>query len=444
MVSTLNKTTELEGHSIAITGGGIGGAAGALALALRGADVTLFERAPEFKEVGAGLQIGPHGWRMLEHWGVIERIIAAGFLPEDMQFRDAVTRETILTLEFDEEFQQHYGGRYVVIHRSDLLSILVEAATEAGATLHNGVTVGESHELDGGIELELDWMEQDGPATFRADAFLAFDGIHSRHRRKLVEDEPVPSAYVAYRGTSKLQEDEAMKDLKSVIGYIGPKVHFIQYPLRGGELLNQVAVFESNRYLEGREAGDIPEDWGNPEELRDAYTHCNEFIQDRLDTLWTNNWWQMSDREPLLTLNQGRMLLVGDAAHPPLQYLASGAVMAMEDAEAVAVFAAEAAVAGNLDWEQVFAEVSAERAPRCARIQSIGRFWGELWHVEGTARLIRNELFRQANRTGWFRYTDWLWGYDASRREYLKDPSKGELPIELQEWRYALLEKQYA
>lgn len=172
MVSTLNKTTELEGHSIAITGGGIGGAAGALALALRGADVTLFERAPEFKEVGAGLQIGPHGWRMLEHWGVIERIIAAGFLPEDMQFRDAVTRETILTLEFDEEFQQHYGGRYVVIHRSDLLSILVEAAAEAGATLHNGVTVGESHELDGGIELELDWMEQDGPATFRADAFL--------------------------------------------------------------------------------------------------------------------------------------------------------------------------------------------------------------------------------------------------------------------------------
>lgn len=441
MVSTLNKTDELKGQSIVISGGGIGGAAGALALSLRGADVTLFERAPEFKEVGAGLQIGPHGWRMLEGWGVIDRIIAAGYLPQDMQFRDAITRETILTLSFDEEFEKHYGGRYLVIHRSDLLSILVDAAREAGATLHNGATVGESRRTETGIEVDLEWESKEGPATFHAGAFLAFDGIHSRHRTQLVQDEPVPSAYVAYRGTSKLQEDEAMKDLKSVIGYIGPHVHFIQYPLRGGELLNQVAVFESKRYLEGREAGDVPEDWGNPEELKQAYTHCSEFIQDRLDTLWTHNWWQMSDREPLLKLNHGRMILVGDAAHPPLQYLASGAVMAMEDAEAIAIFASDAANAGNLDWEQIFEEVSAERAPRCARIQTTGRFWGELWHLEGTARLIRNELFRQADRTGWFQYADWLWGYDASKREYLKDPSKGELPKEIQEWRYALLEE---
>lgn len=440
---SLPHSDELRGQKIIISGGGIGGAAGALALALRGADVTLYERAAEFKEVGAGLQIGPHGWRMLESWGLLDQIVAAGYLPEDMQFRNAVNRETILTMRFDEEFQQHYGGRYLVIHRSDLLNILVTNAEAAGAKLHNGVLVTDSRTVDGGIEVDIESSINKGEdnKTLLVDAFLAFDGIHSVMRKKLVDDAPVASSYVAYRGTSKLAEDAEMKDLKSVIGYIGPHVHFIQYPLRGGELLNQVAVFESQRYLDGRTAGDIPEDWGNPEELDRAYNHCDPFIQDRLDTLWRNNWWQMSDREPLENWRIGRMLLLGDAAHPPLQYLASGAVMAMEDAEAVALFAADAARAGNLDWEEVLAEVEAERRPRCSRIQTVGRFWGELWHVEGTARLIRNEVFRQADRNGWFIYADWLWGYDASKRAHIANPELGEMPQALKEWRYALLEQ---
>ena len=440
---SLPHSDELRGQKIIISGGGIGGAAGALALALRGADVTLYERAAEFKEVGAGLQIGPHGWRMLESWGLLDQIVAAGYLPEDMQFRDAVNRETILTMRFDEEFQQHYGGRYLVIHRSDLLNILVTNAEAAGAKLHNGVLVTDSRTVDGGIEVDIESSINKGEdnKTLLVDAFLAFDGIHSVMRKKLVDDAPVASSYVAYRGTSKLAEDAEMKDLKSVIGYIGPHVHFIQYPLRGGELLNQVAVFESQRYLDGRTAGDIPEDWGNPEELDQAYSHCDQFIQDRLGTLWRNNWWQMSDREPLENWRIGRMLLLGDAAHPPLQYLASGAVMAMEDAEAVALFAADAARAGNLDWEEVLAEVEAERRPRCSRIQTVGRFWGELWHVEGTARLIRNEVFRQADRSGWFVYADWLWGYDASKRAHIANPELGEMPQALKEWRYALLEQ---
>ncbi|AGT06724.1 3-hydroxybenzoate 6-monooxygenase [Corynebacterium glutamicum MB001] len=440
---SLPHSDELRGQKIIISGGGIGGAAGALALALRGADVTLYERAAEFKEVGAGLQIGPHGWRMLESWGLLDQIVVAGYLPEDMQFRDAVNRETILTMRFDEEFQQHYGGRYLVIHRSDLLNILVTNAEAAGAKLHNGVLVTDSRTVDGGIEVDIESSINKGEdnKTLLVDAFLAFDGIHSVMRKKLVDDAPVASSYVAYRGTSKLAEDAEMKDLKSVIGYIGPHVHFIQYPLRGGELLNQVAVFESQRYLDGRTAGDIPEDWGNPEELDRAYNHCDPFIQDRLDTLWRNNWWQMSDREPLENWRIGRMLLLGDAAHAPLQYLASGAVMAMEDAEAVALFAADAARAGNLDWEEVLAEVEAERRPRCSRIQTVGRFWGELWHVEGTARLIRNEVFRQADRNGWFIYADWLWGYDASKRAHIANPELGEMPQALKEWRYALLEQ---
>jgi len=434
----LTASDELKGQKIIISGGGIGGAAGALALSLRGAEVTLYERAPEFKEVGAGLQIGPHGVKMLEKWGLKERVFESGYLPERMQFRDAITTEPILTMDFGEDFQQHYGGRYLVIHRSDLLSILVEAAQKAGATLHNGVKVLGADTREDGVTVHIETIADGVKEDVEGDLLVGFDGTHSVFRKEIAQDEPVPSAYVAYRGTSELPQDPDMKDLKDVVGYIGPRCHFIQYPLRGGELLNQVAVFQSPRYLEALTEGtEVPEDWGNNEEFKDAFNHTNEFIQGRLGSMWLNTWWQMADREPLDNwVVSDRIIVMGDAAHPPLQYLASGAVMAMEDAECLALYASQAAEQGELNWGEVLAEVSGERAPRCARIQTTGRFWGELWHVDGVSRLIRNETFRQAERGGWYRYADWLWDYDAERREYLKDPSKGELPEALKEWEY--------
>lgn len=437
---SLTITDELKGQKIVIAGGGIGGASGALALSLRGADVTLYERAPEFKEVGAGLQIGPHGVKMLEKWGLKDKVFEAGYLPERMQFRDAVTTEPILTMDFGEEFQQHYGGRYLVIHRSDLLSILVEAAKEAGAELVNGVQVLGADTKDEGVTVRIEHRADGRTEEVDADLMVAFDGIHSVFRKELVQDEPVPSAYVAYRGTSDLPSDPEMKDLKDVVGYIGPRCHFIQYPLRHGQLLNQVAVFQSPRYLEALTNGtEVPEDWGNNDEFRQAYGHTHEFLLGRLHHMWLDTWWQMADREPLHDwVVSDRVIVMGDAAHPPLQYLASGAVMAMEDAECLALYASQAAYAGELVWGNVLREVSGERAPRCARIQTTGRFWGELWHVDGLSRLIRNETFRQAGRTSWFPYVDWLWDYDAERREYLQDPAKGELPAELKEWEYNL------
>ncbi|AWB82259.1 3-hydroxybenzoate 6-hydroxylase [Corynebacterium yudongzhengii] len=446
-MSIAEKTTELQGQKIVIVGGGIGGAAGALALALRGADVTLYEHHPEFKEVGAGLQIGPHGVKMLKKWGIGQRAIELGFVPENMQFRDAMTAETILTMDFGEKFLEHYGAEYLVIHRSDLLNLLVESATEAGATLVNN-----HHVLDGvtdgdGVKVTVKNRADNSISEVEADVLIGFDGTHSLFRKKIVDDDPVPSAYVAYRGTSSLPDDPDMAGLTSVIGYIGPRCHFIQYPLRSGELLNQVAVFQSPRYLKSLVEGtEVPEDWGNNDEFRQAFTHTHEKIQCRQKHMWLDQWWQMTDREPLDNwVVNDRIIVMGDAAHPPLQYLASGAVMAMEDSEVFALFAAEAANRGELDWGKVLREVSVERAPRCGRIQTVGRLWGELWHVDGIARHVRNELFRQAGVDNyWFHYADWLWNYDPEARAYLKDPSLGNLPKGLEDWEYNLhkLERQ--
>lgn len=433
---------ELSGQKVIISGGGIGGAAGALALALRGADVALYERAREFKEVGAGLQIGPHGWRMLKRWGVLEALVEKGYLPEYMQFKDAINGGPILTMHFDEDFEQHFGGRYMVVHRSDLLALLLDAARDAGAELVNGVVVTGCDTVDNGIDVHLHHRDNNQDHTVHADVLLAFDGIHSVMRPRLVQDEPVPSAYVAYRGTTPISEDPEAANINGVIGYIGPHCHFIQYKLRGGDMLNQVGVFQSDRYLDGRDAGNIPDDWGNNDELATAYNHCIPYIKERTQKLWKDQWWQMSDREPLREWVDGRMILLGDAAHPPLQYLASGAVMAMEDAEALATFASDSANlnGGTPDWDAVLKEVEAERAPRAARIQTTGRFWGELWHLPGTARLLRNYLFNQAE-DNWYRYADWLWHYDPVDRAYIKNPSLGDLPQELREWTYTLTQR---
>lgn len=401
----------LSNSRVLIAGGGIGGAAAALAMARKGASVTLFERAAEFGEVGAGLQFGPHGARMLDSWGLLDTALERGVLPGNIVFRDAVTAEELTRVDLGKEFQARYGGPYFVIHRSDLHSLLIEAARDAGAELLTGQTVDDVvTEGDRAVLTTADGKAHD------ADAVLAMDGLKSRLRAKLSNDPPVASGYVAYRGAFARAEVPEAADITDVVGYIGPRCHFIQYPLRGGSMLNQVAVFESPSYRDALARGEKDyEGWGGPEELAHAYDHCHPTVQSATEHLWKDRWWPMYDREPIENWVDGRMILLGDAAHPPLQYLASGAVMAIEDAKCIADYAEEELSIGGVDaWDRALAAVNAERAPRCNRILTTGRMWGELWHLDGTARIARNELFRTRD-TSSYKYTDWLWAYSSDR-----------------------------
>ncbi|HEY5852649.1 MAG TPA: FAD-dependent monooxygenase [Aldersonia sp.] len=395
----------IKNAHVIIAGGGIGGAANALALARKGVRVTLFERATEFGEVGAGLQIGPHGARILQSWGVLDEVLAQGVQPKNIVFRDAVTAEELTRIDLGTEFRARYGGPYFVTHRSDLHATLVAAARTAGAELHTGITV-----TDVVTDGDKVVVTTDDGRTHEADVALGMDGLKSRLRTKISDDQPVGSGYVAYRGTFPYNEVPLDDDIEDVVGYIGPRCHFIQYPLRGGEMLNQVAVFESPSFLRGEE------NWGGPEELEQAFSHCHDTVRRGIDHLWKDRWWPMFDREPIDNWVDGRMILLGDAAHPPLQYLASGAVMAIEDAKCLADYAAEdyEVGGGNTAWPQILKAVNEERAPRCNRILTTGRMWGELWHLDGTARLARNELFQTRDKSS-YKYTDWLWGYSSDR-----------------------------
>ncbi len=184
----------------------------------------------------------------------------------------------------------------------------------------------------------------------------------------------------------------------------------MHYGLRGGELLNQVAVFESPKALAGEE------DWGTPDELDAAFADTCDAVRAGIPHLWRDKWWRMYDRDPITTWVKGRIALLGDAAHPPLQYMAQGAIMAIEDGWVLAEHARrqlEAAGPGAaVDWTAVLDAYEAVRPEHCRRVVTTARAWGALWHLDGTPRDLRNALLR-ARATDDYAYIDWIYGPTA-------------------------------
>lgn len=235
---------------------------------------------------------------------------------------------------------------------------------------------------------------------------IAADGLHSLARQRFADDQPVSSAYVAYRGTVPITSVDRPVDLSEVVVYVGPRCHFVHYGLRGGDLLNQVAVFESPKALAGLA------DWGTPDELDDAFAGTCDFVRGRLPHLWRDKWWRMYDRDPIDTWVDGRIALLGDAAHPPLQYMAQGAIMAIEDGWVLAEHARRRRGGGAVEWHGALAAYQAVRPEHCRRVVLTARAWGELWHLDGLRREQRNTLLR-ARATDDYSFTDWIYGPTA-------------------------------
>jgi 2-polyprenyl-6-methoxyphenol hydroxylase-like FAD-dependent oxidoreductase len=380
-----------------VVGGGIGGLGSALALARAGFAVRVLEQQPEFGEVGAGLQMAPNATRILRSWDLLDEVIDLGVTPRRLVMRDALDGGELTHLDLAETTRR-FGAPYVVIHRSDLHTVLLRACRAAGVDL---VTDAAVHDVEVAAEHAVaigDRRRDTGSIV------LAADGLGSRLRARISDDEPVSSAYVAYRGALPLADlpDTSGLALDDVVVYIGPGCHFVQYPLRRGEMLNQVAVFWSPKALAGEE------DWGTPDELDAAFAATCDRIQAALPNLWRDRWWRMYDREPITNWVDGRLALTGDAAHPMLQYLAQGACQALEDAAQLAEQATKARFADGTDWDRALAAYAETRTVRTARVQRTARQWGDLWHCDGLFRATRNALLRDRDPAD-YRYIDWLY-----------------------------------
>jgi salicylate hydroxylase len=384
-----------------VTGGGIGGLTAALALARAGHRVRVLERAPEFAEVGAGLQVGPNASRVLDKLGILDAVTADAFFPSRLTLRDALTGERLTSLETGEAFRERFGYRYFVAHRADLHRRVLVACEETGLVellADKDVQEIESRH-DGAVVRCADGSE------YQAVALVAADGLHSPTRRMLIDDgAPADSGYVAYRGTVPMEvlaEHGGLPEPDGMAIWVGPGLHLVQYPVRRGELCNQVATIDTRRYTE--HVGDLTA------QLQAAFEQTCPDVRTGISLMDTTRRWSMLDRPPATGWSKGGITLVGDAAHPMLQYLAQGACQAIEDS----VVLADSVDAHPDDTEAAFKAYETQRAPRTARVQTTARKWGEILHIDGMGAELRAALLAE-RATDDYGVVEWLYGFDAT------------------------------
>jgi salicylate hydroxylase len=376
-------TSSAEQRPILVAGGGIGGLCAALALSHIGQRTLVLEQVPEFKEVGAGIQLGPNVFKMLDRLGIREAIESVAVFPDSLNIHDALNGERVMHIPLGPPFRERYRNPYAVVYRPDLLKAIYRACLAAPlVTLVAGEKVVDFEDRGSHVVVETTGRE-----TFEGSGLIGADGLWSRIRQCIVGDgQPRRAGHVAYRAVIPIEKAPEHARAHRVTLWAGPRFHLVHYPLRRGELLNLVAVFHSDRYAEGWDA------FGDPSELKEKFQAAGPQVQELLELIETWRMWVLCDREPIKEWSRGLVTLLGDAAHPMLQYMAQGAAMAIEDS----VVLAEKLKATGGDFARAALEYQEERYLRTARLQLTSRFAGDyVYHPHGPAAEVRNQMLRK-------------------------------------------------
>lgn len=379
-----------------VAGGGIGGLAAAFVLARGGHAVTVLEQSPAFGEIGAGIQLGPNIFRMFDYLGLTEAVSRVAYFPPGLGMNDVRTGEKVVRVPLGDTARAAYGFPYGVIYRADLHQVFLDACKALpGVTLRTGAKV-EGFEQDGaGVKVRLGTGE-----VLEGDALIGADGLWSRIREAVVGDgKPRVSGHIAYRAVLKREDVPAHLWSDDVLLWGGEKTHLVHYPLRRGELFNLVAVFHSNKYDEGWNT------FGDTAELTGRFADAVPQVRELLGKIETWKMWVLCDREPVKNWTDRRVTLLGDAAHPMLQYLAQGAGQAIEDA----VVMGEALQATQGDVPQAFQKYQQARYLRTGRVQLTARFYGDIYHASGVQRELRNAMFQGGQESAGFAGLKWMY-----------------------------------
>jgi salicylate hydroxylase len=383
---------------VAIAGGGIGGLAAAAFLRRAGIEVSVFEQAPELREIGAGLVVAPNTVRLLRRLGLHEGLAdTAVRLEVGWEFRRWENGEVLFGQRLDDSARL-YGEDTWVVHRADLLALL-RSAVPAG-DLHLGVRATGIDQDDDGIRLRL----SDG-TDVAADVVVAADGIHSQLRGLVARPEPPRySGICAWRSLvpAEAAPELARRPVQSL--WLGPQRHLVHYPVSGGRLINLVAFTP---------AGDFDvESWesrGRVEDLAAEFAGWDPRLEALVAGATEVGRWALLDRDPIDSWTAGRLTLLGDAAHPMFPFFAQGAGQAIEDAAALAVCLADrgTTVAEGL------ARYEAVRAPRTARVQLASRGRRGHHHLpDGPEQRARDTAFASDDPLA---HNAWLYSYDAEQ-----------------------------
>ena len=392
-----------EKSSFIISGGGIGGLAAALALAQDGYSVTVLEQAANFGEIGAGIQLGPNIFRMFEVLGLTEAVNAAAFFPPSLGMNDVLTGEKIVRVPLGDAARALYGFSYGVIYRADLHQIFLDACSaQPELTLRTASKVESFTQTKNAVTVTLASGE-----SLTASALIGADGMWSRIRQAVVGDgKPRVSGHIAYRAVLKREDVPEHLWSDDVVLWGGEKTHLVHYPLRRGELFNLVAVFHSTKYDEGWNS------FGDAAELTERFTNACAAVKQLLGQINTWKMWVLCDREPVKNWSDRRVTLLGDAAHPMLQYLAQGAGQAIEDA----VVLREALRFTHGDAPAAFQQYQQARYLRTGRVQLTARLYGDIYHAPGVQRELRNQMFQSGTESAGFAGLKWMYdGIELSK-----------------------------
>ena len=380
-----------------IIGGGIGGLACALALSRKGFSSIVLEQAPEFGEIGAGLQLGPNVFRMFEKLDITNEINKYAVYPKGLMMRDCITGEEVTTLPLNDAFLKRFKHPYGVIHRVDLHRVLLEQCQNHShhVTLRNGCKVVDFEDHGGKVVVKAE-----GGETFEGCALVGADGLWSSVRAKIVGDgKPNVSGHITYRAVLKTSEIPEELRWQMMVIWAGEKTHLVQYPVRGGELFNLVATFHSSKFSEGWDA------FGDPAELHERFAGSCAQVKALLGKIESWRMWVLCDRPPIRDWTRGNVTLLGDAAHPMLQYLAQGANMAIEDS----VCLASELTRCNGNWNSAFLAYQNLRYLRTARVQLMAKLYGEVYHASGATRDLRNAVLGERTPEQAFESMAWLY-----------------------------------
>ena len=378
-------------QQVIVAGGGIGGLACALALARAGVRSVLLEQADAFGEVGAGLQLGPNAVRVLAEWGLMDALQACAAFPEALRVRDAHRANQLGHLRLGAMALARHGQHYATLHRADLHGLLLAAVQRRPEVqLRLGARLSSFESTASGVQVALDNGE-----TLTGDALIGCDGLWSRVRAGLLGEQPVrATGHLAYRGMVRAVDLPVPLRANLITAWLGPRMHVVHYPVKQGDWINLVAVVHG-----ALAPGDDPQVGPACGELMAMVAAVPEW-----------SLWPLNDRAPLRGAHehaQGRVALLGDAAHPMRPYFAQGAAMAIEDAWTLGRLW-QARKKGT-DWPALLADFAQARWQRNARVQQHAQRNGVVFHASGLLRWGRDTAMSMLGE----RLLDNTWLYDG-------------------------------
>jgi len=380
-----------------IAGAGIGGLASALALANNGIASIVLERAQSLGEIGAGIQLGPNAFHAFDQLGIGDAARAMAVFIDQLRLMDAMNGEEITNIPLDEPFRERFGNPYAVVHRGELHRVFLDACrARDNIELRTGSEV-VSYDQDGSTVRA--WLRSGEVVTGRA--LIAADGLWSNIRKQLAGDGPPRvSGHTTYR--SVIATDQMPPSLRwnAATLWAGPKCHIVHYPLSGWKTFNLVVTYHN----------DAPEPVAglavDQEEVLRGFRHVSPLAQSIIEHGKDWRLWVLCDREPITCWTDGRVALLGDAAHPMMQYFAQGACMAIEDAVCLA-----SCVTEMPDMDAALVQYNSKRALRTARVQLQSREIGQhIYHPAGAHAELRNSILRAKTPAQFYDDLQWLYG----------------------------------